>query len=98
MKVTYSLPTANEDGTALLPDDIKQIDVLMEGADGFAVVASDVTPQDGMVEVDISLAPGTHRFALRTVNRWGKVSKLSEIATKVVEAPTPKAPFGVALG
>lgn len=99
MKITYSLPTTNEDGTALKAADITRIDVYLAVGDGeFTAYAQDVTPQDGMVDVPTPTEPGTYRVALRAVNRWGEVSKLSEVVTKEVKAPVPNPPFGVALG
>lgn len=100
--VTWTPPTLNTDDTAIPatgPGSLTTYRIEYGTCNGtlFGVKAGEVTRAAPASTVTLNLQPGTTCVQVFVANTYGNESIPSNVASKVVPAPTPRAPTAVSL-
>lgn len=108
-QVNYKLPTTYDDGSALDPADIKQVNIGIRPVSGtpgsYPITVSDITftaDADGISHEPLAafgvLVPGDYVAAAETVMKAGGISVWStESATFTIAPPVPNPPTAVSV-
>lgn len=77
-QVYWSAPTAREDGSALMPEEIAGYEVYHLDASGEMDI---IEVDSGATEYELPLVAGTHELSIAAVDVYGVKSRLSDLQT-----------------
>jgi hypothetical protein len=86
--LTLADPTTREDGSAVIPPDIKSINIYRTTGDGAPALVGTADPQaTPPTFVDTNLTPGNYAYAASAVGLDDRESKHSDLFPVVIAAP-----------